>query len=90
MKAGQVDVLKHSRDASLGNVHKLVPDYNLQDVTGPGDYVLELMEHRATKPLGEQFMSGFNGRPGDSVSSSLYSAQARLHHTSPSSRDLIL
>lgn len=68
----------------------LVPDYNLQDVTGPGDYVLEMMEHRATKPLGEQFMCGFNGRPGDSVSSSLCSAPARLHRPGPNYRDLIV
>ncbi|KAK6193814.1 hypothetical protein LQW54_012068 [Pestalotiopsis sp. IQ-011] len=83
MKAGQVVVLKHSRDASLGNVHKLVPDYNLQDVTGPGDYVLELMEHRATKPLGEQFMSGFNGRPGDSELIEDMMRNHNLRHVQP-------
>ncbi|KAF7539231.1 hypothetical protein G7054_g2345 [Neopestalotiopsis clavispora] len=68
MKAGIVGgLLKHSEDRSQGNVYKFVPEYNLKDVTGPGDFLLEMLEYRATTTLGEQFCSGFSGRPGDSV-----------------------
>jgi hypothetical protein len=68
MKAGAAEgfVLKHPLDPSMGNVSKFMPEWNLRDVTAPGsDFFLELLRHRATKSLGEQYMSGFSDRPGD-------------------------
>lgn len=68
MKAGQEEggVLKHSSDASLGDVHKLIPEWNLRDITAPqSDFFLDILQHRATKSLPEQYISGFNDRPGD-------------------------
>ncbi|KAJ8105096.1 hypothetical protein ONZ43_g7563 [Nemania bipapillata] len=68
MKAGTPDqvVLKHSRDASMGNVCKFMPEWNLKDVTAAGsDFLLRMLEHRATKSLGEQYIAGFDDGPGD-------------------------
>ncbi|KAI0123759.1 hypothetical protein BJ170DRAFT_703838 [Xylariales sp. AK1849] len=66
-KAGLAEgsVLKHSQDTSLGNVYKFTPEYNLQDITAPGEFLLDMLKHRATKSLEEQYISGFNSRPGD-------------------------
>lgn len=58
MKAGAADgaVLKHRLDPSLGVVCKLVPEWNLRDITEPGsDYLLDLMRYRATTPLIKQY-----------------------------------
>ncbi|KAI1264339.1 hypothetical protein F5Y18DRAFT_390167 [Xylariaceae sp. FL1019] len=67
MKAGAAEgsLLKHSSDASLGEVYKFLPEYNLKDVTAPGDFLLDMLKHRATASLEEQYLDGFNGRPGD-------------------------
>ncbi|KAI0154705.1 hypothetical protein GGR57DRAFT_109009 [Xylariaceae sp. FL1272] len=67
MKAGAAEgsLLKHSRDASLGEVYKFLPEYNLTDVTAPGDFLLDMLKHRATASLEQQYIDGFNGRPGD-------------------------
>ncbi|KLO92189.1 Uncharacterized protein LW93_7818 [Fusarium fujikuroi] len=68
MKAGAVDgqVLKHSRDASLGNVCKFIPEWNLKDITDPNSALfLDILKHRATKSLSEQYRSGHNGTAGD-------------------------
>ncbi|KAI1195879.1 hypothetical protein F5X97DRAFT_306986 [Nemania serpens] len=68
MKAGTPDhvVLKHSRDASMGNVCKFMPEWNLRDVTAAGsDFLLRMLEHRATKTLEEQYIAGFDDHPGD-------------------------
>ncbi|CAJ2502431.1 Uu.00g098250.m01.CDS01 [Anthostomella pinea] len=68
MKAGAMDgvVLKHSLDASLGNVCKFMPEWNLRDVTAPGsDHLLEILKHRAITTLEEQYLSGANSRTGD-------------------------
>ncbi|KAI1345760.1 hypothetical protein F5Y01DRAFT_46007 [Xylaria sp. FL0043] len=68
MKAGTPDgvVLKHSLDASMGNVCKFMPEWNLRDITAAGsDLLLCMLEHRATKSLGEQYISGFGNHPGD-------------------------
>ncbi|KAK6063532.1 hypothetical protein SCUP515_12366 [Seiridium cupressi] len=66
-KAGLAEssVLKHSQDISLGNVYKFTPEYNLRDVTAPGEFLLDMLKHRATRSLQEQYISGFNDRPGD-------------------------
>ena len=68
MKAGAADgaVLKHSSDISLGNVYKLIPEWNLRDVTAPqSDFFLRLLKHRATTSLTEQYTCGVDGGPGD-------------------------
>ncbi|KAL5594745.1 hypothetical protein BROUX41_001659 [Berkeleyomyces rouxiae] len=68
MKDGSVEgaVLKSSRDESLGNVNKLLPEWNLEDVTKPGSqYLVELIEHRTSKSLTEQYAEGLDGGPGD-------------------------
>ncbi|KAI0867947.1 hypothetical protein GGS24DRAFT_245646 [Hypoxylon argillaceum] len=68
MKAGTPDgvVLKHSRDASMGTVCFLMPDWNLKDVTAAGsNFFLRMLDHRATKSLEEQYRAGFDDGPGD-------------------------
>ncbi|KAI8948680.1 hypothetical protein F4801DRAFT_442959 [Xylaria longipes] len=68
MKAGARDgeVLKHSRDPSMGNVCKFMPEWNLRDVAAAGsDFLLRILEHRATKSLEEQYCTGFDNFPGD-------------------------
>ncbi|KAI0836259.1 hypothetical protein F5Y06DRAFT_113039 [Hypoxylon sp. FL0890] len=68
MKAGAADgiVLKHPLDSSLENVCKFIPEWNLRDITAPSsDFFLDLLKHRATTSLEEQYHYGFNGRPGD-------------------------
>ncbi|TEA13923.1 hypothetical protein C8034_v003993 [Colletotrichum sidae] len=55
------DVLKHPMDASLGNVCKLIPEWNLRDLTDPSsDHLIKLLRYRATAPLVDQYMVGPN------------------------------
>ncbi|KAG2414394.1 hypothetical protein HFD88_003585 [Aspergillus terreus] len=43
-----------------------VPEWNRRDLTQPdSNHLLELMEHRATTSLCEQYHNGMNGSPGD-------------------------
>jgi len=68
IKAGAADgvVLKNSSDSSLGSVHKFIPEWNTQEVAAAGpDFLLDMLRHRATETLEDQYHSGFNGRPGD-------------------------
>ncbi|RYC82707.1 hypothetical protein BFJ63_vAg14429 [Fusarium oxysporum f. sp. narcissi] len=68
MKAGSADgvVLKHSSDVSLGNVYKFIPEWNLEDITEPNsDFLLDILKHRATKTLFEQYAAGVSGTLGD-------------------------
>ena len=68
VKAGSArgEVLKSSKDASLGNAYKILPEWNLHDLTEPGsNYLLDLLEHRATKTLHDQYLTGLHGRGGD-------------------------
>ncbi|KAH8655748.1 hypothetical protein BX600DRAFT_385155 [Xylariales sp. PMI_506] len=68
IKAGAADgmVLKDPLDSSLGRVCMIIPEINLRDTTEPGsDFLLDLLKHRATKPLIEQYFEGANGTPGD-------------------------
>lgn len=59
-------VLKNSSDASLGNVYKFIPEWNLKDLSKPGsDALLDILKHRATLPLTEQYKVGFSGRAPD-------------------------
>ncbi|KAH7234142.1 hypothetical protein B0J15DRAFT_571794 [Fusarium solani] len=67
MQAGAADgeVLKHPSDVSLGAVYKFIPEWNLRDISEPGsDFFLELLKHRATTTLVQQYC-GFNGGLGD-------------------------
>ncbi|MCJ1360101.1 MAG: hypothetical protein MMC33_010104 [Icmadophila ericetorum] len=68
LKAGALDgiVLKHSLDTSMGNVYKIIPEWNLRDITERGpEFFLNLLKHRATQSLFEQYCSGVNGEAGD-------------------------
>ncbi|RBR09087.1 uncharacterized protein FIESC28_10027 [Fusarium coffeatum] len=59
-------VLKHSRDTSLGNVCWFIPEWNLEDITDPeSNLLLDILKHRATKSLSQQYRSGHNGTAGD-------------------------
>ncbi|KAK1752278.1 hypothetical protein QBC47DRAFT_328954 [Echria macrotheca] len=68
MKAGAKDgaVLRHSLDASLGNVYKFIPEWNLRDITAAdSDLLLTLLEYRATTSLYEQYAGGLGDALGD-------------------------
>ncbi|OTA65726.1 hypothetical protein K449DRAFT_403217 [Hypoxylon sp. EC38] len=68
MKAGSAEglVLEHAFDLSLGNVCRFIPEWNLREISAPSsDFFLDLLSHRATTSLAEQYIDGFNGRPGD-------------------------
>ncbi|KAI4645040.1 hypothetical protein J4E93_005839 [Alternaria ventricosa] len=68
MRAGSHEgaVLKHAGDTSLGNVYKFVPEWNLHDMTAPSsDLLLDLLKHRATLSLKDQYTTGLKGVPGD-------------------------
>ncbi|TVY90703.1 hypothetical protein LAWI1_G004706 [Lachnellula willkommii] len=68
VKAGAAEgmVLKHPSDRSMGDVFKFIPELNLRDITEPGsDYLLNILKHRATKLLSEQYIKGPDDGPGD-------------------------
>ncbi|KAG9185453.1 hypothetical protein G6011_07997 [Alternaria panax] len=68
MQAGSRDgaVLKHAEDTSLETVYKFIPEWNLREIASPSsNFFLDMLKHRATSPLQSQYMTGFNGRPGD-------------------------
>ena len=59
-------VLRDPLDTSMGNVYKILPEWNLRDITSPSsDFLLDMIKHRATTPLSDQYQTGVNGRPGD-------------------------
>ncbi|PYH90739.1 hypothetical protein BO71DRAFT_333764 [Aspergillus ellipticus CBS 707.79] len=68
IRAGLADgnLPKDSTDKSLGNSWRLVPEWNLKDLAESGsDFVLDMISHRATTSLPEQFIQGVDGGPGD-------------------------
>ncbi|PGH17491.1 hypothetical protein AJ79_01091 [Helicocarpus griseus UAMH5409] len=69
IKAGSArgEVLKTREDRSLGNVYKVIPEWNLYDLTKPGSDLLDILRQRATKSLCEQYCEGVNGVPGDAL-----------------------
>lgn len=70
LKAGAAEgqVLKDAKDRAMCNVYKIMPEWNLRDITEPGsDYLLDLLKHRATKSLCEQYREGVNGDQGDAA-----------------------
>jgi hypothetical protein len=70
LKAGAAEglVLKDPMDRAMGNVYKIMPEWNLRDITEPeSDYLLDLLQHRATKSLCEQYREGVKGGQGDAA-----------------------
>ena len=68
MKAGAKDakLLEHPLDRALGNICKFIPEWNLRDITRPGsDALLDLLDHRTSKSLYDQYYDGLNGGKGD-------------------------
>jgi hypothetical protein len=68
VKAGAVrgNVLADPTDQSMGNMYKVIPEWNLRDLTQPeSDYLLNHLKHHATKSLSDQYREGVNGSPGD-------------------------
>ncbi|CCF42619.1 hypothetical protein CH063_02879 [Colletotrichum higginsianum] len=67
VKAGMMDgvLLKHSRDVSLGNVYKIVSEWNLRDLTERPEHLLSMLEHRAKSSLAQQYIAGPNDGEGD-------------------------
>jgi hypothetical protein len=66
LRAGLVDgqMLRFREDGSLGNVHLIVPEWNLQDLArGPADNLLDMLRHRATRDLNELYMGTAEGDP---------------------------
>jgi hypothetical protein len=65
-KAGAADgaVLKHPLDRSLGEVYKIIPELNLNDIMGNPDFLLNILKYRATATLFDQYCTGVNGGPG--------------------------
>jgi hypothetical protein len=62
VKAGCADgaMLRDPGDQSLGIVYLLTPEWNLRDLTQPeSDHLLQILEHRATNPLTEQYGEGY-------------------------------
>jgi hypothetical protein len=49
----------------MGNIYKIIPEWNLRDLTQESDYLLNHLKHRATKSLSDQYREGVNGSPGD-------------------------
>lgn len=86
MKAGSADgvVLKHSSDVSLGNVYKFIPEWNLADITEPSsDFLLDILKHRATKTLFEQYAEGVSGTLGDRHLIEKMVREKNLRHVDP-------
>jgi hypothetical protein len=68
VKAGCADdaMLRDPGDQSLGIIYLLTPEWNLRDLTQPeSDHLLQILEHRATNPLTEQYREGVHGGKGD-------------------------
>jgi hypothetical protein len=68
LRAGAAEgvVLRHPTDASLGDVCKFIPECNLRDIADSGpDFLLDLIKHRATTSLFQQYCEGDRGGPGD-------------------------
>ncbi|CAJ0554385.1 Ff.00g128980.m01.CDS01 [Fusarium sp. VM40] len=86
MKDGMAEgaVLKHSSDTSLGNVYKFIPEWNLADLTDPkSDRLLDILKHRATTSLSEQYSEGVNGSPGDFELIDEMTKKKNLRHVNP-------
>ena len=57
---------KDSMDQCSGNLGTMVPELNLQDMAESGpEFFLEILKHRATTSLFQQYCSGPDGKQGD-------------------------
>ncbi|KAH7359483.1 hypothetical protein B0T11DRAFT_115532 [Plectosphaerella cucumerina] len=66
LRAGGADnqILRSREDDSLGNVHLIVPEWNLQDLaSGPADNLLNILHDRATRDLHALYMGSVDGGP---------------------------
>lgn len=88
IKAGTLDgaVLNNRQDTSLGQVHRIMPEWNLRDLALSGPSVLlDMMKFRATTSLFDQYRTGPNDTPGDaefirrSIQNGLRPSQPRLN-----------
>ncbi|KAF3764005.1 hypothetical protein M406DRAFT_341360 [Cryphonectria parasitica EP155] len=57
-------VLKNRMDPSMGEVYKLLPEWNLRDVTESSDFLPNLLRYRATTKLMEQYSEHHLMNPG--------------------------
>jgi hypothetical protein len=59
-------ILKDPHDKSLGSIRTFIPEWNLRDITSTSsNFLLDMIKHRATTSLVEQYTRGVNGGPGD-------------------------
>ncbi|KGO54812.1 hypothetical protein PEX2_090650 [Penicillium expansum] len=84
-KTGAADgaVLKHPLDRSLGDVYKIIPELNLRDLTSGPDFLLDLLKHRTSTSLFQQYCEGSNGGPGDHAMIEESVRTRGLKHTNP-------
>ncbi|KAL2065141.1 hypothetical protein VTL71DRAFT_4282 [Oculimacula yallundae] len=55
-------------DTRLGNLHLLIPEFNLLEISAPDDdRLLDLIRHRATTSLWEQYNGGVGEELGDAT-----------------------
>ncbi|OOF90355.1 hypothetical protein ASPCADRAFT_179201 [Aspergillus carbonarius ITEM 5010] len=71
-------MLQSPTDRALGEVYKIIPEWNIRDITKPNsDYLLDHLKHRATTSLTDQYAEGVNGGPGDAA---FIQESMRVHH----------
>ncbi|OIW23292.1 hypothetical protein CONLIGDRAFT_625088 [Coniochaeta ligniaria NRRL 30616] len=93
IKAGAVEggVLKHRNDTALGNVCKFMPEWNLRDLTeSNSDSLLDILKHRATHTLGEQYAQGVDGGLGDYALIDAMMRMRNLRHVDPYTNEMTL
>lgn len=61
------EILRHPLDASLGNVCKIMPEWNLRDIADPNsDSLLDMLRRRATSSVFGQYCgNSVSGAQGD-------------------------
>ncbi|KAK2730917.1 ipa protein [Colletotrichum kahawae] len=52
-------------DVSIGTIHQLMPEWNLNDLVADAEYLINHLSHRATSSLHHQVLMGCGGQPGD-------------------------
>ncbi|KAI0203362.1 hypothetical protein F4808DRAFT_467419 [Astrocystis sublimbata] len=58
--------LKHRQDRSIGQICDIIPEWNLRDIAAAdSDYLIRMMEHRATNSLEHQYRVGFDNLRSD-------------------------
>ncbi|KOS21326.1 hypothetical protein ESCO_006789 [Escovopsis weberi] len=59
------EALEHYNDPSMGDVCKIVPELNLRDISTGPDFLLDIVRHRATTSLCNQYCQDVHDKPGD-------------------------